>query len=854
MSDRLKDLFETALELARPQRDAWLAECCRDDDGMRDRLLELLAAHEAAGDFLEHPAELVAAVVADGDDLDLGFAPGDAVAGYELVERLGVGGFGSVWRARQRVPVVRDVALKIVHGEVAVGGRESQSLAAMRHPGVAKVFDAGALADGRAWLAMELVDGEPIDVWCRTRAVPLRERLRLFVEVCNALQHAHGKGVVHLDVKPNNVLVGERDGRAQPVVVDFGLARGTHVETGVREGQGPIGTPEYMSPEQAAGDLAAVDVRTDVYALGVLLYELAAGERPFVREPGTTGLAELLRRIREVAPEPPSRRATGRLPRELDWIVARALAKDPGDRYPSVASLADDVRRLLDAEPVSVGPRGAGYRLRCFVVRHRWAAATSLVAVSLALAGTLAALHGWSQAETGRLAAEAATQRAQRALALVENLWEAADPVRFGSADYPVRELFADFERLLPPLVAGDPAVELRVRLSMARVQRVLGSHDQAAVHADRAVALAVAAEDPDGEVQALLERARVSFELGQIPDAEAAVSTGLARLGTSPAPAVRANLHEVLANCRLRSGRPDDALAAAETAAAMRQELGEPLAIARSCLQLSNLHGSLGRVDLALAQLARAKATFATLDPGHPDRLVALQHEAALLQRQGDRAGAEPVLRECLDRRRALFGERNAHVAWTEADLGWLLHERGRHAEAEPLLRHALATLRERLGESHLYVSEAGQRLGAVATALGRFEEAEALLRAAADRYGRLPGHPVEGLVGCLGNLAALWEAKGEPGEAIELMRQAVQIARERLPADHFVVSVGMTNLAKLLYDRGERAEAAELLEQALRRSQGAGRRGEAELQRRRLVQILRELGRDDAAAQWSR
>lgn len=853
MSDRLKELFETALELAPSQRDDWLAQRCRDDAELRDRLHELLAAHEAAGDFLEHPAELVAAVVADDDD-DLGFAPGDTVARYELVERLGVGGFGSVWRARQRDPVVRDVALKIVHGEVPVGGRESQSLAAMRHPGIAKVFDAGALADGRAWLAMELVDGEPIDVWCRTRSVPLRERLQLFVEVGNALQHAHGKGVVHLDVKPTNVLVGERDGRAQPVVVDFGLSRPTSAESIGRDGQGPIGTPEYMSPEQAAGDLAAVDVRTDVHALGILLYELCAGVRPFERDAGPTGLAELLRRIREVAPTPPSRRTAERLPRELDWIVARAMAKDPADRYPSVASLTDDVRRCLEAEPVSVGPRGAGYRLRCFVARHRWAAATLLVAVALALAGGVAALHGWSQAEAGRQAAEAATQRAQRALALVENLWEAADPVRFGSADYPVRELFADFERLLPPLVAGEPAVELRVRLSMARVQRVLGSHAAAREHADRAVALALAAGDGLGEVQALLERARVAFELGEVATAESAATSGLARLPSDDATAARADLHEVLANCHLRSGRPDEALAAAETAAAVRQAIGEPLGIARSCLQLSNLQGSLGRVDLALAQLNAAKAKFAVLDPGHPDRLVALQHEAALLQRQGDRAGAELVLRECLARRRALFGDRNAHVAWTEADLGWLLHERGRDGEAEPLLRQALATLRERLGDSHLYVSEASQRLGAVLTGTGHLDEAEGLLRAAADRYRRLPGHPVEGLVGCLGNLAVLQQAKGDAAAAIAQLREAVQIATERLPADHFVVSVGMTNLAKLLYDRGEREAAAELLEQALRRSQSAGRRGEADLQRQRLVQILRELGRDDAAARWSR
>jgi eukaryotic-like serine/threonine-protein kinase len=216
----------------------------------------------------------------------------------------------------------------------------------MQHPGINSLFAAGTTDDGLPWLAMQLVDGEPITRFCARNHTPLGERLRLFLDVCHAVQHAHHKGIAHHDLKPGNVLVTERDGERCPVVIDFGIARPASPPASVAAGTTDVaGTPDYMSPEQIDGDARAVDARADVYALGVLLYELACGERPFVHRGERVPLAERLRRLREDEPVPPSRRAAERLPREVDWITQRAMAKHPDLRYQTVAALADDVRR-----------------------------------------------------------------------------------------------------------------------------------------------------------------------------------------------------------------------------------------------------------------------------------------------------------------------------------------------------------------------------------------------------------------------------------------------------------------------------------------------------------------------------
>jgi hypothetical protein len=873
-----------------------------DDPRLRAELEALLRAHEHAGDFLEHPSELVEAA-ARAMDVDDEFAPGDRVDRYELVEPLGRGGAGSVWRARQQTPVVRDVALKLLRrghdGERATARflAERQLLARMEHPGVAKVFDAGAMPDGRPWLAMELVDGEPITRHCASAGTPLRARLELFVAVAAAVQHAHGKGVVHRDLKPSNVLVTRRDGVVRPVVIDFGVAA-------ARDEQQPtasaaeelLGTPDYMSPEQAAGDVAAIDVRTDVYALGVLLYELVCGERPHRREPGLEGIRRLLAAIPHEVPPPPSQRTRHRLPRELDWITAKALQKDPARRYSSAAELAADVQRLLDDQPVEAGPDRAWYRLRKFATRHRLAAAAAAAILLTTGGGLLIASLGWrhtalaeqqarlerDRAETSaalarterdraevaaatarterdraaRAAAEAKDERdraeresrkANRAIDLLDELWGDVDRSRLARSDYTVQDLLMGFERALPARTAGEPEVELRLRCSLASLQSFAGRADRAELHATRAVALAGELGRDAEQARALLLRARARFDRGDLVGADEDALAALAVASALPEAGelAQASGLELHADCLLRSGRHAEAVSPAERSLQLREANGAPDLVARSLMLLARVHGSIGRVDLATDAVQRTLELLAPLGELHPDLLSALQHLAFLQMRRGDRAAAEVTLRDLLRRRIEVFGEDHPMVGWVQSDLGWLLHEQGRDADGEPFLRAALPVLRARLGEEHLYVTETMQRLGAVCTGLGRHDEARELLSAALARYGSLPGHPVEGWLACSGNLASLRWQLGEREQALADQRVGMARARSSLPADHYLVSIGLTNLARMESELGHLEVAVELLREALARSLANDRRADAELQRQRLRELLTRLGR---------
>lgn len=847
--DRVKTLFENAVELPASERARFVAESCGDDLALRRRLEGLLAAHDEAGDFLEHPTGLVdAAVLAAREGVGTpNEAAGDRVDRFVLMTELGSGGFGTVWHARQEEPVTREVALKVLHARLDQPSlaeafyAERQNLARMRHPSIAKVLDAG-VADGRPWIAMELVDGAPIVRACEARALDLRARLGLFVEVCRALQHAHGKGIVHRDLKPSNVLLTDDAGRLRPVVIDFGISGSLDGRIGR---PGVAGTPEYMSPEQAAEDDDAVDVRTDVHALGVLLYELVARARPFVRSSADEPATEILRRVREHEPAPPSRVRTAMpgVTGELDEIVGQALEKDPEARYPTANALGEDVQRYLQHRPIHAREGRPGYVLRKFVQRHRVAVFAVTVIVLTSLTAAVVATRGF-------LAARTAEQSARRALDVLDEVWLAADLSRFGSADYPVRELFADFERALPGLLPDEPAVEFRIRLSMARLQRAAGVFDRGLAHAERATELARGIEGTDSPLPAaLLELGRIQYGRNEAAAAVATAVAGLAALGNRAAPGPRAEFEALRAEALLRSGDIEAAMAAGERAAALFEVTGDPAQRPNGELLLASLFGAIGQVDVALEHLRAAQAHFAAAGGSIGDELVARQHEAMLLARRGDHVAAEVAMRDCHERRRELFGPGHPLVASTASDLAWLLHELKRDAEAADLLVPAIDDLRTRLGERHLFVTEAMQRLGAVRVALDEPIAAEELLRAAMDRYRTLPAHPPDGLIGCMNNLAGLLWQRGDREQAADVTGRALALARAELPRTHFVLSVTLTNLAYMQQGLGRDEAAATLLGEALTLSEENGRAGEARIQRRRLVAMLRQLGRDAEA-----
>ncbi|MBW8780320.1 MAG: serine/threonine protein kinase [Verrucomicrobia bacterium] len=430
MADReiARTLFEDALELPDPAlREAFLDKTCAADPSMRARLGKLLAAHIQADNFfpfvppVPHPPGAGAPSEPEEANAPTAGADPARIGRYRIVRRLGEGGCGVVYLAEQDEPVRRQVALKIIRlgmdteRVIARFALERQALAMMNHPHIARVFDAGATDAGRPFFAMELVTGERITTYCDTWRLSVRERLELFIQVCLAVQHAHQKGILHRDLKPSNVLVTLQDGVPVPKVIDFGVAKAVSGqaadEPSVTLGADQfIGTPAYMSPEQAEPGRADVDTRADIYSLGALLYELLVGRPPFDSKPLIdSGLDAMRRTLREIDPPAPSAllrslpaenlaEAASRchctpaaiistLRRDLDWVVMHALEKDRQRRYSTAQGLAIDVRRYLNDEPVVARPPGGFYQLGKLVRRHRLAVVAGAAIFATLLGG-----------------------------------------------------------------------------------------------------------------------------------------------------------------------------------------------------------------------------------------------------------------------------------------------------------------------------------------------------------------------------------------------------------------------------------------------------------------------------------
>src|SRR3954462_8005519 len=397
---REREIFIEALEKGSPpDRAALLDHACHADGALRGRVEQLLAEHDRQGSFIldKVPADLIGTA-----DHFFSEHAGSVIGPYKLLQQIGEGGMGVVFMATQAVPIQRTVAIKIIkpgmdtRQVIARFEAERQAVAMMDHPNIAKVLDAGTTETGRPYFVMELVKGVPITKYCDEKNLSLRARLKLLLQVCEAVQHAHQKGVIHRDIKPTNVLVAEYDDHAVPKVIDFGVAKATSHKLTERTmftefGQ-VVGTVEYMSPEQAKLNQLDIDTRSDIYSLGVLLYELLTGSTPFARKRlRSAAFDEMLRIIREEDPPKPSTRlsTTGALPSiaanrgsqpnklsglvrgELDWVVMKALEKDRNRRYETANSFAADIQRYLDDEAVQACPPSAMYRVRKFARRNR---------------------------------------------------------------------------------------------------------------------------------------------------------------------------------------------------------------------------------------------------------------------------------------------------------------------------------------------------------------------------------------------------------------------------------------------------------------------------------------------------
>ena len=469
---RANELFLKAMELrSAPERRALLDAHCGADDALRAEVERLLEASDQAGSFLDRPAVEVGITTMaprPGDEsaaaLDLQ-AAGSVIGPYKLLQQIGEGGMGTVFMAEQTRPVQRKVALKVIkpgmdsRQVIARFEAERQALAMMDHVNIARVFDAGATESGRPYFVMELVHGVPITKYCDDNHLTPRQRLELFVPVCQAIQHAHQKGIIHRDIKPSNVMITLYDGKPVPKVIDFGVAKATEQKLTERtlftQYGTMVGTLEYMSPEQAEMSALGVDTRSDIYSLGVLLYELLTGNTPLshkrVRE---AAYAEILRMIKEEEPPRPSTRLsesgealasisaqrhmepaklTKLVRGELDWIVMKTLEKDRNRRYETASGFAADVQRYLNDEPVQACPPSAMYRLRKFARRNK----RGLAMVAAAAVGVLIAATslGWSVRDRRARGREIALETAGRLARTEQGIRQALDRGTKGGAD-----------------------------------------------------------------------------------------------------------------------------------------------------------------------------------------------------------------------------------------------------------------------------------------------------------------------------------------------------------------------------------------------------------------------------------
>jgi serine/threonine protein kinase len=705
--------------------------------------------------------------------------PGAVIGSYKLLQQIGEGGFGVVFMAEQSHPVQRKVALKLIkpgmdsRQVIARFEAERQALAIMDHPNIARVYDGGITLSGRPYFVMELVKGVPITRYCDEHHLTPRERLELFVPVCQAVQHAHQKGIIHRDLKPSNVMVCIYDGKPVPKIIDFGVAKATASKLTERtlytEFGAIVGTLEYMSPEQAQLDQLDIDTRSDIYSLGVLLYELLTGTTPFQRKQlRQTKLDEMLRLIREQEPPTPSTRlsTTAELPAiavnrgleprkltslvrgELDWIVMKALDKDRNRRYETANELARDIERYLHNEPVEACPPSTAYRLRKFAAKNKNLLTVAGAFALLLVAGATISTWQAVRATLAEKRAETSTQEARTQADISQavndflnhSLLGQASPELTADRDLKVRTLLDRAATKIEGKFPQQPLVEAAIRATLGRTYEALGEYEHAEQHWRRGHELYKQTLGPEHR-QSLSSMA-------------------------------------ILGQMLMHLARLEEARQLEEEAVSLQQRF---------------------------------------LGPEDPDTLWSMNCLAWVLDRQGRFQEADKLLQELLPLRRRILGPEHLDTLRTMHLVTVILYRQGRFDECLKLDEELLSLQQRILGAEHPDTLTTRISLASVLGGQGRFEEARCMDEELLPLCRRILGPEHDRTIAIMGDLAWAFKQQGRLDEARALYDEMLRLRRRLRGPEHTDTLQSMHDLALVLADQGRLEEACKLHEETL-------------------------------------
>lgn len=806
---RIEARFHQVHEAPAAERPALLAALEAEDPALAAEVRSLLEALDA-GPVPDLPAAEAGELVAE------------FVGPYRLLRRLGEGGMGTVYLAEREVAGFRQrVALKLLRAGfldprlAEQAAHERRVLARLEHPSIARLIDGGSTPSGQPFLAMEYVEGSTLLDHATEGQLPIPDRVRLFIEICEAVHYAHQQLVIHRDLKPSNVVVGP-DGR--PRLLDFGISKlmDRDDQPSVETRTVPWVTPAYASPEQLRAQ--PVSTLSDIYSLGVILYQLLSGMRPY--EVDGKSPAQLERLVCDLIPPPPSQRApAGSVARDirgdLDLIVLKALAKDPARRYASAEQFAEDLRHFLAGRPVLARPDSLGYRTRKFAQRHRGGMTAAITTGVLVITGVLLVGRQARIAREERDRAEAARAQSEEVTGYLIGLFEAADPTQ-ASVDTAVGQALLRQGLRQAEALSAQPELQAKMFDALGMILVNLGQYERAAELIRRGLELRTTTLPPDHPDRAvsLSHLGRARRGQSRYPEAEAAYLEALdiRRRALGPSDPSVAESYRDLGFLMPYLARNDESLRYYEAALALdREVLGEEHAQTAADLALAGLaQARLGRHAESLALLEESLARNSrVLGRDHPETGRIMFHVADRLADAGRIEEADRLYREGIAVRRKALGADDLGMAHGLSNLAWMLGGRGEGAEAEVLLREVLDINRRRLGERSAGYAQAIDGLASELERQGRLHEALAQRRLSLTTWLETVGPEHTAAAGSMLYLAQLLTVLGQLPEADQMARQSLAIRTRILGPNHSLVGLGQTAVGAVLLKQRRLAEA---------------------------------------------